>query len=595
MKLKIILFIILFSIINALMYSQYNNLLNLDNLENKEIKINFSISTNDNKLIINADIPKNYYAYLESSIANKIKFYADNENKEANKEIDTIYPKGEIYHNDIIIKGRQEFILNIDIKNINSIKSIKADYQLCSEKDNICLPQKSEIIFEKEINDIFEKPQNASLIENSAEKENIKNDDIENRNILITLIIIFASGLATVFLPCSYPLLSITVSIFSNSNSKNSKNSKNQNKDKKSNILSSLLFSLGIITTYTILGSIVSIAGFFFQKTILFGSIGYNPIVLTVLILFFLYFAFSMAGFYEIKPPNFLQSAKSKAYSKNKNSNNYLNKYIMGLLTGIVATPCAAPIIAFILEMGLLNPLFATFYMSVYALGFSSVLFVLGSFASILSKMPKSGKWTILIKYVFTFIMFLICFYYLNILFKVLGFDKISYILADLSIIIFALLVYMIKKKDIKIILTKFEIKLFVLVLILSLIIGFSYGFIKSKSYNSITYEEALEISKQNGKYILIDFSAVWCANCYELKEKVFDNEELKKIIDDNLIFIEVDVDKRHDISKEFEVKWLPWIIIIDKNKNILYIKNSFSSFDEKIANEIKKEIENII
>lgn len=572
MKFKIILFIL----INTLLYSQYNNLFNLND---KEVKIKFSVNTNDGKLIISADIPKNYYAYLESSIANKIKFY-DN-----NKEINTVYPKGEIYHNDIIIKGMQEFILNIDIKNINSIK---ADYQLCSEKDNICLPPKNEIIFEKEINDILEKPQNASLIENGIEKYNIKNVSIENRNILITLIIIFASGLATVFLPCSYPLLSITVSIFSNS-----KNSKNQNK--KSNIISSLLFSLGIITTYTILGTVVSVSGFFFQKTILFGSIGYNPIVLTVLILFFLYFAFSMAGFYEIKSPNFLQSAKSKAYSKNDNSNNYLNKYIMGLLTGIVATPCAAPIIAFILQMGLLNPLFATFYMSVYALGFSSILFVLGSFASILSKMPKSGKWTICIKYIFTFLMFLICFYYLNILFGVLGFDKISYLLADLSIIIFALLVYLIKKKNIKIILTKFEIKLFVSVLILSLIVGSAYGFIKSKSYNSITYEEALDISRQNGKYILIDFSAVWCANCYELKEKVFDNEELKKVIDDNLIFIEVDVDKRKDISKEFEVKWLPWIIIIDKNKNILYIKNSFSSFDENTANEIKEIIENII
>ena len=112
---------------------------------------------------------------------------------------------------------------------------------------------------------------------------------------------------------------------------------------------------------------------------------------------------------------------------------------------------------------------------------------------------------------------------------------------------------------------------------------------------NSITYEEALEISKKNKKNILIDFSAIWCANCFELKEKVFKSEELKKFIDDNLIFVEVDVDKRKDIAKEFNIKWLPYIIIIDENKNILYSKNSFSSFDEKIANEIKKDIENII
>ena len=563
MKLKIILFIL----INSLLYSQNNDLLNF-NTNNKEIKIIFSLTTNENKLIINAEIPKNYYAYLESSIANKIKFYSDN------KEINTIYPKGEKFHNDTIIKGKQEFILNIDIKNINFIK---ADYQLCSERDNICLPPKREIIFGEEI---LEKPKNASFIE----YDNINN--LENQNLFITLIIIFVSGLASIFLPCSYPLLSITVSIFSNSNSKNS-----NDKNNKSNVLPSLLFSLGIITTYTILGGIVSIAGFFFHKTILFGSVGYNPIVLTILILFFLYFTFSMAGFYEIKSPNFLQSAKSNAFSKNKTS--LINKYIMGLLTGIVATPCAAPIIAFILEIGLLNPLFATIYMFIYALGFSSILFVLGTFASILAKMPKSGSWTIYIKYIFTFIMFLICFYYLNILFGILGFNKINFLFADLSIIIFSVIIYLIKNKNIY--LSKLEIKLFVSVLILSLIVGSSYSFIKSKSESSITYEEALETSKQNGKYILIDFSAVWCVNCFELKEKVFESEELKNIIENNLIFIEVDVDKRKDIAKEFDIKWLPWIIIIDKDKNILYTKNSFSSFDNKIAIEIKGNIENLI
>lgn len=563
MKLKIILFIIF----NSILYSQYNNLLNFNtNINDNEVKIIFSLKTNENKLIVNADIPKNYYGYLESSIANKIKFFADN------KEINAIYPKGEKFHNDIIIKGKQEFILNIDIKNINFIK---ANYQLCSKKDNICLPPKIEIIFGEEINYISEKPKNASLL--------IENNLIENQNILITLIIIFASGVASIFLPCSYPLLSITISIFSNSN----------NQNKKSNILSSLLFSLGIITTYTILGGVVSAAGFFFNKTILFGSIGYNPIVLTILILFFLYFTFSMAGFYEIRIPNFLKSAKTNVFSKNKTS--LINKYIMGLLTGIVATPCAAPIIAFILEIGLLNPLFAIVYMFIYALGFSSVLFVLGAFASILAKMPKSGSWTIYIKYIFTFIMFLICFYYLNILFGILGFNKISFLFADLSIIIFAIIIYLIKKKNIY--LSKFEIKIFVSVLILSLIICSSYSFIKSKSEinNSITYEEALEISKQNKKNILIDFSAIWCANCFELKKKVFESEELKKFIYDNLIFVEVDVDKRKDIAKEFNIKWLPYIIIIDENKNILYSKNSFSSFDEKIANEIKKDIENII
>ena len=576
MNIRLLRYIIITIFITAyISLAQNNNLLNLNRLDslNKNPEINFTLETNNNKLTVKATIPNNYYAYLDSKIANKILFFADN------KEINTTYPKGEKYHDDTIIKGEQEFILNnIDINKINFIKTT---YQLCSAKDNVCLQPQSKIIYGEEIdipntNITDEKPENASSIENY-----IKGSD----NIFITLILIFAAGLASVLLPCTYPLLSITVSILGTTT--------DEKNNKKSSVLASLLFALGVITTYTLLGAVVSVAGFAFHKTILFGSIGYNPIVLTILVLLFLYFTFSMAGFYEIKAPSFLQSAKTNAYAKKNQSIFY--KYIMGLLAGIVATPCAAPIIAVILEIGFLNPVFATLYMAVYALGFASVLFILGTFASILTKMPKAGTWMVYVKYIFTFLMMIISFYYANILFGVIGFNKISYILASVMILVFAVLVYIIKNKSAM--LSALEIKIFVSVVIISLALGCTYGFIKQKNEvsNHITYNEALELSKQNNKPILIDFSAVWCANCYELKEKVFVNEELKKFIDDNLIFTEVDVDKYKNISDEYNVKWLPWIIVIDSNKNILYTKNSFSSFDNKMALSIKEELEKVI
>ena len=576
MNIRLLRYIIITIFITAyISLAQNNNLLNLNRLDslNKNPEINFTLETNNNKLTVKATIPNNYYAYLDSKIANKILFFADN------KEINTTYPKGEKYHDDTIIKGEQEFILNnIDINKINFIKTT---YQLCSAKDNVCLQPQSKIIYGEEIdipntNITDEKPENASSIENY-----IKGSD----NIFITLILIFAAGLASVLLPCTYPLLSITVSILGTTT--------DEKNNKKSSVLASLLFALGVITTYTLLGAVVSVAGFAFHKTILFGSIGYNPIVLTILVLLFLYFTFSMAGFYEIKAPSFLQSAKTNAYAKKNQSIFY--KYIMGLLAGIVATPCAAPIIAVILEIGFLNPVFATLYMAVYALGFASVLFILGTFASILTKMPKAGTWMVYVKYIFTFLMMIISFYYANILFGVIGFNKISYILASATILVFAVLVYIIKNKSAM--LSALEIKIFVSVVIISIALGCTYGFIKQKNEvsNHITYNEALELSKQNNKPILIDFSAVWCANCYELKEKVFVNEELKKFIDDNLIFTEVDVDKYKNISDEYNVKWLPWIIVIDSDKNILYTKNSFSSFDDKMALSIKEELEKII
>ena len=404
-----------------------------------------------------------------------------------------------------------------------------------------------------------------------------------SNNIFIILFLIFVSGIAQVFLPCTYPLLSITISIFGITD----------NVNRKTTVLSALLFIFGIITTYTFLGAIVSVAGFLFNKTIIFGSIGYNPIVLSILVLLFLYFTFSMSGFYDIQIPNFLIDFKSNVYAKKNKSIFY--KYIMGLITGIVATPCATPIIAIILEIGFLNPIFSAVYMFTYALGFSLVLFILSLFTSIIRNMPKAGKWMVYVKYVFTFLMLLISFYYANILFIVLGFNNISYIFSSLTLFVFAFIVYFIRRNVM--VLSFFEIKLFIIVFALSIIIGFSYGYIKSNNNMNdyIPYNLALDISKNTNKPIFIDFSAIWCANCYELKDKVLKNRDLKKFIDDNFIFTEIDIDKNKDISDKFNIRWLPFIIVIDSNNNILYMKNSFSSFDDEMAISIKNDIERII
>ncbi len=101
-------------------------------------------------------------------------------------------------------------------------------------------------------------------------------------------------------------------------------------------------------------------------------------------------------------------------------------------------------------------------------------------------------------------------------------------------------------------------------------------------------------IGKNENKNILIDFTAVWCVNCKKLKEHVFSDDKLKDYINDNYIFIEIDVDKHSNISKRYNVKWLPWIIVIDSNGNSIYTKNKFKNFDDDMADEILNELKQL-
>lgn len=592
MKLKYIFIIYIFACLN--LFTQNINTQALYT-KSKESKIEFNVvEYKDGKIKLKASIPEGYYTYLSSYIAKPIKFYAEG------FTVTTEYPEGLKKGDDIVLFGEKIFTLATLQPLKEGEYTIFTAYQLCIEKDNICLPLVNDkITFTIPITEISEMslsktnaennltvtnsevlPKNASLLDGSNKQNGSLVSKIAGeKNIFITLILIFLAGLASTLLPCTYPLLSVTASLLGGSSSGNTKNK----------VFSSMLFCLGIMTTYTLLGSIVSIAGSFFHKTIRFGSLGYNPIILSLIVLFFLYFTFSMAGFYEFKTPNFLQNIKSNAYSKKDSSIWY--KYIMGLATGIVATPCAAPAVALILEISFLNPAHGILYMATYAFGFSFVLFVFGISLSFLTHLPKSGSWMVYIKFLFSAIMVLVAYYYLQIFYHTLGVEKFIPILSTLTIFAFGALVFLITRKNIT--LNKKELKIFLIVFLLSLTLGTVYFSIKSVHMHeeTPTLIEAIEMSKENGKDIIIDFSAVWCENCYKLKEEVFENEILSKYIKENYIFVEIDIDDEKEISDEFGVKWLPWVIVIDSSKNIKYIKNRFSAFNAKTASELKEDL----
>ncbi len=593
----IVLIIQLFFIVQ--LFSQTNiDLKNLSlngNLNNnvENARILFHIKNIDgNNATLEAQIPKGYYTYLESSYANKISFSNNN------NPIKTIYPNGVKKNDDIVLYDKQIFNLIFDEK-INKNGSINISYQLCIEKDNICLPPIYESISIVGLDIV-------SNAGNNIDENNIKShehnsiiemttDDIisSDNNIFFIGLMIFIAGMLSFFLPCTYPLIPITISIVSGRDIKNIKNNTEKIK-MKIIVLSSLFFCLGLISTYTLLGAIISLAGYFLSDIILFGSIGYNPIFLSIIVLFFLFFAFSMLGFYDFQMPNFLQRMKSNSFEKSLKEDkvSLVQKFLMGSLMGIVATPCAAPIVGTIVELSILNPSAAIIYMALYALGFSVFLFVIGLSSSLITKLPKSGAWMDIVRLTFAVIMFCITFYYANTLFKIIGLKDNSSLLSVATILIFTMIVYFIRRK--KIFIEKKYIIIIFAMIGFALIAALIFDLNKPKKIKSISLEQAIELSKENDKDIFIDFSAIWCGNCKLLKDNVLLDKKFKSYIDENYIFVEIDVDKDKELAQKYNVRWIPWITIIDSDENIIYTKNKFSNFNEKMVDEIFNELEKL-
>ena len=97
------------------------------------------------------------------------------------------------------------------------------------------------------------------------------------------------------------------------------------------------------------------------------------------------------------------------------------------------------------------------------------------------------------------------------------------------------------------------------------------------------TYDEALEISKKENKPILLYFTGSdWCGPCKVLDKELFHTEKFKELSDKNLVLLEVDIPRKHDLlspdkisenlylKEKYRVKSFPTLLFVNhKGKKI--------------------------
>ena len=149
---------------------------------------------------------------------------------------------------------------------------------------------------------------------------------------LIAFLFCFLGGLISVFTPCIYPLIPLTISYMGSQSTGSIRRG----------FINSLFYVLGMAMVYSFLGVIAALVGS------AFGSFGSHPVVLVILIILFAYFTFAMFGYYEIKMPGAFQSAKQKAVTK---KSSFAGMFLFGIAAGLVASPCLTPIIGTLLGL----------------------------------------------------------------------------------------------------------------------------------------------------------------------------------------------------------------------------------------------------
>ncbi len=208
------------------------------------------------------------------------------------------------------------------------------------------------------------------------------------------LLRVIGYALITLVMPCTYPMIPITISIFT----------KGENVTRAQSMTRAGVYGLGIICAYTGVAGLVQIifgaAGQNFLK-----SFALNPWVNLAIGAAFIYFAFSFLGYFEIQLPGFIQNFVSKASSTGKVT--YGGIFLMGLFFMLTSYSCGAPLVLNVFAEAAALEGYESFSIILAFLVFSSVLalpfFFLALLPSMLKSMPRSGGWFNTVKAVLGF------------------------------------------------------------------------------------------------------------------------------------------------------------------------------------------------
>jgi thiol:disulfide interchange protein len=434
--------------------------------------------------------------------------------------------------------GDVTFVLEVTPEQPASTLNIKSRYQTCT--DTQCVPSKwsGTVAVPAGTSGAIVIPAGYSEARPPAPGQTSTTSTAE-QGIGAFLAIAFGFGLASIFTPCVFPMIPITMSYFLNRPAGGRRDSVTQ----------ALVFCLGIIVLFTGLGLLMTAVLGPFGIV----ALGSNPWVNGFISALFIVFGLSLLGAFEITIPSSILTRLNASSDKG----GFAGTLLMGLTFSLASFACVGPFVGTLLaasvSSGGTRPLIG---MATFATGLSLPFFFLAVFPSYLKKLPRSGGWMARVKVVMGFVILAASLKYLASVDQVLrwGFLTRERFLAA-WIVLFSLAgLYLLGflrlegiKADDRLGLGRLLTGMVLLIFAISLFPGMSGArlgdldaFVPvaenaapgASSPNALVwmkdqYREALARARAEGKRVFVNFTGYACANCHWMKANMFTKPEI--------------------------------------------------------------------
>jgi len=190
-------------------------------------------------------------------------------------------------------------------------------------------------------------------------------------------------GLFTLLMPCTYPMIPITISYFTK-----------QAAQRQTGTLGlSLAYGVGIVLVFVLIGVAVG------PLIIPFAT---HPVTNLVIGGFFLLFALALFGLVNLQPPAFLLSAAGKASSQG----GYAGVFLMGATLVVTSFTCTAPFVGTLLSTGATSGGLGTVAlgMGVFGATMAVPFVILSMVPQRVKALPRSGEWMHVLKVTLGFV-----------------------------------------------------------------------------------------------------------------------------------------------------------------------------------------------